>query len=374
MLETIRRFAVERLDEAGETADTKSRHLQVFLGMAEEGRPQLLGPEQGPWLDRLEEDDDNFGAALDWAVSQSEVDAADRLLWALWRFWQFRGHLYEGGRRASVVLALPGADSENRCRAMEAAGGIAYWRGDLESCRRFYLDALDLARRIKKPALVAEALYNAAFGVALTKTAGAEGVAQGHRYLEEAKELFGRLGDRSGIAKTLWGQGTVLWGAPSGTNLEQAVAIFREAASIYADLDDVFQYGWCQRMLGRTLLELGRADEAISPMRSALDVFLPARDSSAVTLIVNDVSLLALRRGHEDRALHLIGATRALRESTGSDLVGFGGNPSEELGKLIKSDGERSASLLAEGGRMSWDEVVAYIKDTLDELSDVDVM
>ena len=160
-----------------------------------------------------------------------------------------------------------------------------------------------------------------------------------------------------------------MWGAPSGTNLEQAVEIFREAAALYEGLDDVFQYGWCQRMLGRTLLQLGRADEAISPMRAALDVFLQARDSSAVTLIVNDVSLLALRRGHEDRALHLIGAARALRESTGTDLVGIGGNPSEELEQLIESDGERSESLLAEGGRMSWDEVVAYINDTLDQSS-----
>jgi non-specific serine/threonine protein kinase len=369
MLETIRRFALERLDEAGEASDTKQRHIEVYLGMADMARPHLLGPGQAAWLDRLEEDHDNFGAALDWADSQSEVDAADRLLWALWRFWQFRGHLYEGGRRADVVLALPGADPHNRCRAMEAAGSIAYWRGDLESCRRFYLDALGLARRIGQPALVAEALYNAAFGVALTKTAGADGVAEGHKYLEEAKELFARLGDRSGVAKTLWGQGTVLWGSPSGTNLEQAVEIFREAAALYADLDDVFQYGWCQRMLGRTLLQLGRADEAINPIRAALDVFLPARDSSAVTLILNDVSLLALRKGQEDRALHLIGAARALRESTGTDLVGFGGNPSEELEQLIESDGERSESSLAEGGRMSWDELVAYITDTLDQSS-----
>ena len=54
-----------------------------------------------------------------------------------------------------------------RCRAYEAAGGLAYWRADFEACRTFYLEALDLARDIGDRALLSDALYNSAFGMLL---------------------------------------------------------------------------------------------------------------------------------------------------------------------------------------------------------------
>lgn len=365
MLETIRRFSLEQLDQAGEIEEMRQRHAKVFLASAEEARPNLLGSEQAVWLDRLERDHDNLRAALEWVITKGETETADRLLWALWRFWQIRGHLYEGGRRAAAVLSLPAAKPVSRFRALEAAGGIAYWRGDLESSRLFYLEALELARSIGDPSLLGDALYNAAFGVALLETASREEWAKGDRYLDEAKTIFEQIGDRAGVAKTLWGQGTLMWARTWGRDLGRATEIYLQASELYRDLDDVFQYGWSQRMLGRALLELGRTDDAVAPLREALEVFASARDSSAITLIANDIAILALRRQEPSRALRLTGAGRALLASTGADIVSSRMNVWDELNQL--ADAEETEALLAEGGAMGFDELVAYITDTLDQ-------
>lgn len=365
MLGTIRQFALEQLDAAGEDDDARDRHLGLFLALAEEAGPHLLGAEQVSWLDRLERDHDNLRGALEWAMSRGDAAASDRMLWALWRFWQIRGHLYEGARRGATVLDLPAVDPKLRCRALEAVGGIAYWRGELVDAQAHYVAALDLAREVGDPAILGDALYNASFGTAMSETGGADDLEEGQAYLAEAKQIFEALDDRAGIAKVLWGQGTLVWGAFRGRDVEGALEIYQEASDLYRDLDDVFQYGWSRRMVGRSLLELGRVDEAVGPLREALDVFVSARDASALTLIVNDVALVALKRGDQAGAMRLLGATNALRASSGTDLVRFRSNASEELTRFADSEIPGAAALLAEGGAMSLDELTAYIERSI---------
>ena len=69
MLETIREYARERLEESGEAESIKRAHAEYFLALAEEAEPRLWGSEDAEWLDRLEEEHDNIRAALSWALS-----------------------------------------------------------------------------------------------------------------------------------------------------------------------------------------------------------------------------------------------------------------------------------------------------------------
>ncbi|HEX2368741.1 MAG TPA: adenylate/guanylate cyclase domain-containing protein, partial [Acidimicrobiia bacterium] len=292
MLETIRDFALEELAASGEAAEIERRHAAAYLALAEQARDKMLGPDQTRWLDRLEADHDNIRAAFARAVEQGDASTADRLLWAVWRFWQIRGHLHEGSRRAEAALALPPADRMERCRAYDAAGGLAYWRADFEECRTLYLAALDLARDIGDRALLADALYNSAF-VAFQAEPDWEEVAEGEAHLEEALTLYRDLGDRAGVGRALWGQGTLAWMLGDRASIERAAGLFEEASVVYRNIDDVFQLGWTERMLGRALLELGRVDEARVRIRAAIDVFVAARDVSAVTLLLLDCAIIA---------------------------------------------------------------------------------
>jgi non-specific serine/threonine protein kinase len=83
LLETIRQYAREKLEEAGEAERTQDRHLAYFLDLAEEGDPKLRGPEQRVWLDRLDVEHDNLRAALHWSLTAGAGESALRLCGAL---------------------------------------------------------------------------------------------------------------------------------------------------------------------------------------------------------------------------------------------------------------------------------------------------
>jgi predicted ATPase len=87
MLETIWEYAQERLHASGEAEAARRAHAQYYLTLAEEVEPQLVGPNQGIWLDRLEVEHDNLRAALGWGIERDEAETALRLGAALWRFW-----------------------------------------------------------------------------------------------------------------------------------------------------------------------------------------------------------------------------------------------------------------------------------------------
>src|SRR5262249_19313589 len=132
MLETIREYALERLEISREAATVRRRHADYYLALAEIAEPNLQRAEQVAWLDRLAAEIDNLRAALTW--SRTAADAADlelRLAGALWLFWGLRGYLSEG--RAWLARAL-GQNSEAstvlRALGLTRAGELAWWQGD----------------------------------------------------------------------------------------------------------------------------------------------------------------------------------------------------------------------------------------------------
>ncbi len=101
-LETIRQYGAERLRASGEEAVVRDRHLEWFLALAERGEPELRGPDQVRWLDRLEAEHDNLRAALAWSQLESSSERARaaglRLAGALSWFWRVHSQFSEGRR------------------------------------------------------------------------------------------------------------------------------------------------------------------------------------------------------------------------------------------------------------------------------------
>jgi len=98
LLEPVRQYAYDKLRDAGEDAPMRRRHAAWYLTLAEQAEPELTGPEQARWMDRLEAEHDNLRVALHWALESGEAEVGLRLAGALWRFWYQRGHLDEGRR------------------------------------------------------------------------------------------------------------------------------------------------------------------------------------------------------------------------------------------------------------------------------------
>ncbi len=98
MLETVREYALERLEAAGEEREARHGHAAYYLALAEEARQELTGPRQTEWFDRLENEHDYLRAALSWSLERGDAETALQMNAELWWFWYKRGHLSEGRR------------------------------------------------------------------------------------------------------------------------------------------------------------------------------------------------------------------------------------------------------------------------------------
>jgi tetratricopeptide (TPR) repeat protein len=312
----------------------------------------------------LDVDQDNMRAAIGWAVDQKEAEIGDRLLSALWRFFQIRGHLAEARRLTERVLAVPATDLVARAKAHEAAGGIAYWATSSPSdAEPHYLEALRLWRDIGDESEVANALYNAAFPVAYNAPSGPEGISRSRPMLAEALGLYERLGDDAGVARVLWAQGAVIWVRGDHLELPDVVPLFERSAELARGAGDVFQMGWALRMVGRVLVELGRIEDGAGYLGQAVDVFAPANDLSALTVLISDYAALAIALGDPDRAILLDGATGALRDSSGANIVDFRSHERAKLDAIAAEMGDRAEQLRDEGARLSVDEAMSVMRE-----------
>jgi predicted ATPase len=102
----VRAYADERLAAAGEVDKLRDRHAAYFRTLAEKARPDLLMLRFEGWLDRLEREQDNFRAALDWLASRERVEEALQLATILAPFWYARGYAAEGLERLEPLLGF----------------------------------------------------------------------------------------------------------------------------------------------------------------------------------------------------------------------------------------------------------------------------
>ena len=76
LLETIRQYAQDRLDESGETDAVGRRHATHYCSLAEEAGPHLRAADQLTWIARLAPEFDNLRVALTWALDHDDLDLA----------------------------------------------------------------------------------------------------------------------------------------------------------------------------------------------------------------------------------------------------------------------------------------------------------
>jgi predicted ATPase/class 3 adenylate cyclase len=359
MLATIREYAIEQMDTAGEANMLRRRHAETYLAIAEGAGGYLTGKEAGRWLDRLALDHDNLRAAFDWSIEEARAEIALRLVSALWRFWQIRGHLFEATERAARALRMDGVSELPpliRSRALGAAGSIAYWRGDIPVTHAHYAAALAAARESEDRRALAEALYNFGFAPVPDATDGTTIYTAGRPYLEEALALYRELGDERGIAGALWAL-AIAEGVMN--QFDAARAHFEESLALSRKLGDEFGVGWANHMLGAFEVNLGRPDLALPFLSEALETFSRSHDLSGILILLLDFALQANAKGETERGWRLAGAASALQASTGLDLVNVPiGEWSWEIPKLPEDDPAAVQAWRA-GQEMSVDDAVA---------------
>jgi predicted ATPase len=201
MLETSRDYALERLEISGEAAAVRRRHADYYLALAEAAEPQLGGPQQVTWLNRLEVEHDNLRAALAWSkATEGGAELGLRLAAAVFGFWWKRGHMLEGRHWLQELLAQPEAAKPTvaRARALRVAGSLVAMQDDGKQATALYEESLALSRNLSDQHGIAVSLHLLG-ELALGQGDQERGVALS----EQALALLRDLGDRQGMAWVL---------------------------------------------------------------------------------------------------------------------------------------------------------------------------
>jgi non-specific serine/threonine protein kinase len=314
MLETIREFALERLNENGGLEDARNRHLLCFVQMAETTEPELTRSSQGIWLERLSEENDNIRAALAWSFESKQVELGLRLAGALVRFWSVRGLMTEGRRWLTEALAASaGVEPGVLGKAYFAAGFAALGQGDYPEARPFFDEALALARQSGEAKLEAQALQQIGW---LVMTAGQH---------DEARELAGQALELAhGIGDKLVQSGALnilAEVAAEGGDADQANELYEQSLALRRELGD-------KRLIANSVLTLGRAEltrgdtaRAASLLEEGRGLARELGDTWSQSLAVVNLGRLSLINGDQAEAAKLFADGLTLAKGRGDKRV-----------------------------------------------------
>jgi len=183
MLETIREYAAELLEDSGEAEELHRLHAEHFLALAEEAEPHLPA-DRRDWFDRLDLEHDNLRAALDRLENSGETQLVLRLAAALSRFWFTRGHLVEGRRRLESALGADERPTAARAKALTKASLMGGHNATVLA-----EEGLALSRTLGEAWGIAQA------ELALASAVAEKDMARSQQLYETSAQAFRELGD-----------------------------------------------------------------------------------------------------------------------------------------------------------------------------------
>jgi predicted ATPase/class 3 adenylate cyclase len=312
MLETIREFARDRLDETDELAPIRDRHARHFHDWALKKRERRTNRDAP--FDFLGDEAANAEQAMGYLVEQPSTDAALELACEMWRSWAAQGRLKEGD--AWMTASLARADPGNLALwedGLSVAGEFARFRGDHERGLRLKREAVAIARQLGLESDVAANLKD--MGEIET---GRGNLVEARRLIEEALALRRQLGWPHGIAHALAGLSEV---ELSEGRLESAISVLNEALAIARAEGMIHSLDTDLGAL--ILIRLGEAHRRDGDLDLAFDLIaegvaaaLDAQIVDAVRVALEELAAIHAARGDADRAARLLGAAaRNLRET-----------------------------------------------------------
>ncbi len=362
MLETIRQYAREKLIEAGEVSSVADRHFATFAMLTAAAEPELRGPAMADWLDRMDADAENLGAAMEWGleaspwaavrmardlmtywsvrvasddddartitaidiarartVGQVDVDPTDQAL-AAWLLGQAAWLWGSSGRagvgiqwaRESVTLARASGDTPALLRALAGEAIAGMFSGGDQGILAVMAEAADLAEATGTWWVLAMA---ASFAGATVWTfdhdAGEALVARGFAAGQ-------RSGNPFALGAAAMAQGRMLGQA---RRTDEAVASYRIAIERFSEIGDD-RFGLASRSdLAHALRRGGRLDEAMDLYRETIGGWVRLGHRGAVANQLENIAFVAVDRDQAERAAHLLGAASALRAASGAQMA-----------------------------------------------------
>jgi non-specific serine/threonine protein kinase len=298
LLETVREYGRERLHDSEAVEQVQRRHRDWYLALVERVEPKLDGRAREIWLDRLERENDNLRASLDWSFEHRDADAVMRLAKSLSRFWYMRGYWSEGLHWLEAALSLDrGAPSPMRARALNAAGELARLLGQTQRA---------VAR------------------------------------LEESVAAYRGLGDKKGMANAL-----LLLGATAyrQSDYDRAAALLDESTALSRASGDKTTLAFSIYLLGILARVRGDYGKAETLCKESLTLDQPLGLKWRTGLALDGIGLVALCQGDYERAKSLFQQALTLHEQEGYRYGQAASLNSSSILAYVQGDYERARVL-----------------------------
>ncbi|MBA3366851.1 MAG: hypothetical protein H0U03_13885 [Actinobacteria bacterium] len=315
MLETIREYAVERLEAGGEADDLGRLHAEYFLALAEEAEPHLRDwwtASAAEWLDRLEGEHDNLRAALDRLEASGENELALRLAGAVSEFWDLRGHLVEGRRRLASTLAADERPTGARAKALSAAAALAVACGDAATGRLRAEEALALHRALGEEWGTANSVF--VLGYALAEEGD---MTKAQQLFDEAARRFDELGDEH---YTLLARRSLAWAHEGLGDLEGARALHEDNLPRARALRNEFIVASTLGALATTAIDEGRVRDAVPMLEESHRLYRELGDPLDTAVNLCRFARALACEGKAGPAAQLVSSYEALCEQIGANV------------------------------------------------------
>ncbi len=335
LLETIREYGLEVLAASGEMETTRQAHAEYYLVLAEEAEPHLREAQQLLWLRRLDREQENLRAALDWLIAQEEVEQTLRFCGALWWFWQTRGYWSEARTFLERSLARSeGASISLRVKVLQADASVtlqqgdyaraeelaklslalyrelgntrgiadclgllvelAWRRGKMVEATTLSEEQVRLMRQVGEPGEVADALYS------LAEVVSRRGeLAKGEALYQEARMLYRKAGNDLGVAATLIMSASELWwlSLADAATIQTIRHRLQEGQTIVTKLGSRHWIGFCSWLGVLVALSEGKTARAESLAQEHLAIFREIGNRYRVAWALHILGRVEAQRG-----------------------------------------------------------------------------
>ena len=310
LLETVRQYGRDKLLKSGEAADLRQAHLGWFLGLAERAEPELRGPDQVMWLDRMELEHDNLRSALEWSSGGGEEVGARhavplRLAAVLWRFWRARGYFSEGRQWLESALFVNGSPpTTTRVKALIGAGELARLLGDYTSAHSFLEESRVLSHELGDKEGMAYSLSILGLVVDSQSDYG-----RARELFEGSLTLFRNLGDKWGVGESLRRLAAV---AQHQGDYERATQLCEESLALLREVGYKWGVAESLQRLGTVVHYQGDYERATQLCEESLALFRQIGDKWGVAESLRRLGIVAQHQDGYERAIGLFEESMSL--------------------------------------------------------------
>jgi predicted ATPase/class 3 adenylate cyclase len=358
MLETIREFAQERVEDV---AELLRLHAAYYLALGEQAESELRTGNQAAWLSKLDAEHENLRAALSFLRDSGAAVEMLRLAAALYRFWFYRGFLHEGRRWLDEALACGGADNAPaRAKALAAAAQLAYRQAAYAESASLNEAALSAYRTLGDRVGVGRVLNQ------LADVAEAEGdLDRAEKLWTKSVAMARRSGDRYELGVAISNLGSLML---TRGDYERASPLTSEGLAIFEEIGNRHGAAVALENLGCAAVWEGRYRDAVPLLKESLVRFRELRTPVYAAHALDELAVVAALNEQAVTATRLLGAVDRILAETGGALAPDTQELQARALAAIRERLDESAFELAhaEGGEKTLDEAIEYALESVD--------